>query len=356
MEFTKTPDRMLIVRLSSLGDLVHALPVIPALRAGLPSLKLDWLVDQRWAPLLNMVEGIDEVISLDRSFISSLFCVRNLRGRPYACTLDLQGNLRSSMLTWLSGSPRRIGRHRSAARQPDAARFYTEHVIPAGQHIAEMSLSLAEQAGAKKMDRLYFPIRVPSQVVSSIQQKLSQLEIADYIVMCPGGGWRSKCWPAERYGILAAEIWMRYRIRTVFNVGPGERALGEIARQAAGPSKPVLLCPALPELAALLQNALVVIAGDTGPLHLAAALGTRVVGLFGPTSPLRNGPLPYGTVLQNALPEEHNHYRGNYARGRNYSPAMLSLTVEQVFEAVAREIGRDASVTGSPHHGQQIAK
>src|SRR5579885_647238 len=287
MEFTKTPDRILIVRLSSLGDLVHALPVIPALRAGLPDLKLDWLVDQRWAPLLKMVEGIDEVIELNRSLTSSFAYAPELRRRRYDCTLDLQGNLRSGLLTWLSGSPRRIGRHRSAARQPAAACFYTEHVLPTGRHIAEMSLSLAERAGA-----------------------------------------------------LAAELWTRYRIRTVLNVGPGERSLGEIAMQTAGSAKPVLLSPALPELAALLQNALVVVAGDTGPLHLAAALGTRVVGLFGPTSPIRNGPLPRGTVLQNAVPEEHNHYRGNYTRGASYSPAMLSLTVDQVAEAVAREMER----------------
>ena len=340
MEFTKTPDRILIVRLSSLGDLVHALPVIPALRAGLPDLKLDWLVDQRWAPLLKMVEGIDEVIELNHSLTSSFAYAPELRRRRYDCTLDLQGNLRSGLLTWLSGSPRRIGRHRSAARQPAAACFYTEHVLPTGRHIAEMSLSLAERAGAKKLGDLHFQILVPHQELKAIQQKLSNLEIEEYVVMCPGGGWRSKCWPAERYGALAAELWTRYRIRTVLNVGPGERSLGEIAMQTAGSAKPVLLSPALPELAALLQNALVVVAGDTGPLHLAAALGTRVVGLFGPTSPIRNGPLPRGTVLQNAVPEEHNHYRGNYTRGASYSPPMLSLTVDQVAEAVAREMER----------------
>src|SRR5579885_729493 len=186
MEFTKTPDRILIVRLSSLGDLVHALPVIPALRAGMRDLKLDWVVDQRWAPLLKMVEGIDEVIALNRSLTSSFAYAPELRRRRYDCTLDLQGNLRSGLLSWLSGSPRRIGRHRSAARQPAAACFYTEHVFPAGQHIAEMSLSLAERAGAKKLGELCFHIRVPHQELTAIKQKLRKLDIEEYIVMCPG--------------------------------------------------------------------------------------------------------------------------------------------------------------------------
>src|SRR5579862_268944 len=119
-----SPERLLAVRLSSLGDLVHTLPVIPALRAGLPDVKLDWLVDQRWAPLMKLVPGIDEVIPYDRSTFRALACVRRLRSARYSCAVDFQGLYRSAVLTWLSGARRRIGRDRTTVRQPGAERFY----------------------------------------------------------------------------------------------------------------------------------------------------------------------------------------------------------------------------------------
>src|SRR5262249_45837921 len=154
-------------------------------------------------------------------------------------------------------------------------------------------------------------------------------ENSRYVLMSPGGGWRSKCWPAERYGALCQELWLRHRLRSVLNAGPGEEDLARAAVASAGAAAPVTLRPSMAELAALSVRARVVVAADTGPLHLAAALGAPVVGLFGPTNPERNGPLPHGRVLRGASADsaearESNFARGDYLRGDAYSPEMFS--------------------------------
>ena len=333
------PNRLLAVRLSSLGDLVHTLPVVPALRAAYPDAQLDWLVDKRWSPLMKLVRGIDEVIPLGPSVSGYLECMGRVRQGRYSCVVDFQGIYRSAILGWASGAKRRIGRDRSCARERGAARFYNERVVPSGRHVAEMSMSLAVQAGAQTMTDMQFPIEVPRDEAARIHAKLGG-EGAEYIVLSPGGGWKSKCWPAERFGAVCAEVWRRHGIRSVINIAPGEEDLGQAVVSTALPARPMVYCAALPELVALMAEALVAVGGDTGPLHLAAALGTRVVALFGPTSPERNGPLPRGVVIQNHSAEPRNYQRGDYARGRAYSSEMLSISVDQVLTAVEQEIGR----------------
>ena len=239
----------------------------------------------------------------------------------YSCAIDFQGLYKSALLARFSGAARRIGFDGKAARERGAAWFYTDRVIPTGQHVAEMNLSLALRAGAQQPSEMRFPIRVPQNEACRVREKLSREGIVDYIVVNPGGGWRSKCWPAERYGELCAEMWNRHGLRAVVNAGPGEEELAGGVVRAAGLAKPFVVQPALPELAAILAQARLVVAADTGPLHLAAALGTHVVGLFGPTDPARNGPLPRGMAMRNVSSEATT-----YKRGREYSPAMLSLT------------------------------
>ncbi|MGD1212480.1 MAG: glycosyltransferase family 9 protein [Candidatus Acidiferrales bacterium] len=331
-------ERFLLVRLSSLGDLVHSVPVAPALRRSFPGARIDWVVDARWAPLMELVEGLDNVIPLDRSAAGTLACIRRLRRARYTCAIDIQGRYRSAVLAWLSGAPRRVGRRPEATREPGAAIFYTDRVVPAGKHIAEMNVSLAVCAGARPPAELEFPFRVPRDAVSRVQETLARQGISDYVVISPGGGWVSKCWPPERFGELCAEIWRRHELRAVINVAEAEADLARAVAGAAGESKPAVVSTSIPELAGLLSRARLVVAGDTGPLHLAAALGTRVVGLFGATDPLRNGPLPRGAVVRNAAGEPPDYVRGDYVRARDYSPAMLSLTGAQVLAAVEQEL------------------
>jgi heptosyltransferase-1 len=337
---TSRPNRILAVRLSSLGDLVHTLPVIPALRSAFPDAQIDWVADSRWSPLMRLVRGINEVIPLGSSVPGYLRCMRRVRHAGYSCAIDFQGIYRSAILGWISGAKLRIGRDRNSARERGAAGFYTDRVAPLGQHVAEMSMSLAMRAGAQRPAKMEFPIEVPAQEVTRLRERLRREDADNYLVVSPGGGWKSKCWPAERFGALCAQVWERHGIRSVINLAPGEEQLGEAVVADSLAAKPIVYCPALPELVALLSQALLVVGGDTGPLHLAAALGRRVVALFGSTNASRNGPLPRGVVIQNFSSQPPNYQRGDYVRGRSYSPEMLSITVDQVLTAVEQEMGR----------------
>lgn len=339
----ETADRYLIVRLTSLGDLVHTIPAVAALRATFPAARIDWVVDERYLPLIEMVTCIQETIPLGRSVPNVLGCIARLRRSSYTCALDLQGTYRSAVLAWLSGVPRRIGRTREATREPGAELFYTERVTPTGQHIVDMTVELAVRAGARPQPEPQFPLRVPENALRTLREKLERDGITgDYVAISPGGGWKSKCWPPERFGALAAELLRRDGLRSVVNIASGEDDLAAEVVRAAGLPRPLVVSVSIPELAALLAQARLVVAGDTGPLHLAAALGTRVVGLFGATDAERNGPLPRGLVVQNVSGRPPAYVRGDYVRLNAYSEAMLSLSVEQVLAAVEQEIGVNA--------------
>jgi heptosyltransferase I len=345
---TSRRDRLLVVRLSSLGDLVHTVPVVPALAAAFPATQIDWIVDSRWSPLIRLVRGITEVIALQSSVSGYLRCMQRVRRNRYSCVIDFQGIYRSALWGWISGAARRIGRDRNSAREHGAARFYTDRIAPSGQHVAEMSMSLAVHAGAQRPAEMQFPMEVPTDELLQLRARLSSEGAESYIVLSPGGGWKSKCWPAERFGALCAQMWQRNRVRSVINLAPGEEQLGKEVVATSFPAKPIVYCSALPELVALLSQAMLVVGADTGPLHLAAALGTRVVALFGSTNASRNGPLPRGVIIQNCSSRPPNYQRGDYVRGHSYSPEMLSITIEQVLTAVEHEISRTSLAPLNP--------
>ena len=162
--------------------------------------------------------------------------------------------------------------------------------------------------------------------------------LTDFYVLNPGGGWLSKCWPAERYGELHRTLAARYGWRGVVTFGPGEEDLAREVVQAAGDPGPVPILLGLGPLMALMRRARFVVSADTGPLHLAAALDTPVVGLFGPTDPARNGPYSLDPSRHIVLRNPQN-CETTYRRGKTYSPAMLSLGVPQVAGAIARRWG-----------------
>ncbi len=338
------PAKFLIIRLGSLGDLVHTLPAVAALRASFPSAVIDWVVEEKWAPLIFLVEGIDHVIPLCRTRAGYFACVRRLRAARHTCAVDFQGLYKSALLAWLSGAARRIGFDRRTAREPGASWFYSERVAPAGRHVVELNLSLAARAGARRPLATEFPLRVPEAEMQRMAERLSLEGIAgDYVVLSPGGGWVSKCWPAERYRELCGGLWRRHRIPIVVNEGPGEEGLAAEVIRGSAPATIITLKPAVPELCALLAQARTVVAADTGPLHLAAALGTPVVALFGPTDPARNGPFYAGGAASGGeargkILRKVNEGATTYKRGSTHSPAMLALTVEEVATAVECEL------------------
>jgi heptosyltransferase I len=327
----QTAGRFLVVRLTALGDILHTLPAVAALRAAHPAARIDWVVERKWAPVLEGSPALQDVIPFERRSVwAAAECVQRLRRNRYTCAIDFQGLYKSSVLAALSGAPRRIGFERVWAREPGAAMLYSERVTPAGRHVAELNYSLAEAAGASRPAAPEYPLRVPAGGAASARARLHERGIGDYIVVGPAGSWAAKRWPAERYGEFCREFEKRNTLRVVVIHGPGEKSIAEEVCRAAAPARPEILNTTIEELMGLLAHAKCLLAADSGPLHLAGALGAPVVGLYGPTDPARNGPfVPGATVISQARPEEIS-----YKRRATFSPAMLRISVDQVLAAV----------------------
>jgi heptosyltransferase-1 len=327
--------RFLLVRLSSLGDVVHALPAASALRDAFPEARIDWVIDARWQRMLEGNPDVNEVIAFNRKQAGALSSlIRKLRAAQYTCAIDFQGLYKSALLALASGAPRRIGFQRSYAREGLVAMLYTDRLNPLGPHKVDHNRTLVERAGAK-LGPSRFPLAICSEDDDLVTRELDSHGVKDFYVLNPGGGWLSKCWPAERYGELHRKLAERHRWQAVVTVGPGEENLARDLIHAAGDSAPIAIPLTLGPLMALLRRAKLMVSADTGPLHIASALGTPVVGLFGPTDPARNGPFsPNDISVRNP-----RHSITTYARGASYSPAMLSITVDQVVDAVERRMG-----------------
>ena len=332
-------QRFLLLRLGSLGDVVHALPAAAALRDSFPGARIDWAIEPRWARLLEGNPDLNTVIPVDRKTAGGIVeTVKRLREANYTCAIDFQGLYKSALLAFASGSPRRIGFQRTYAREGYASWLYTERHNPRGAHKVEHNLTLAEAAGAKKSP-VRFPIAIRADDETQLTTELERRNIQNFFVLNPGGGWRSKCWPAERYGELHAKIFARFGLRGVVSYGPGEEDLAQAAIQSAGATPPVAIPLELGPLMALLRRAQCVVSADTGPLHLAAALGSPVVGLFGPTDPARNGPFITNPAQKSVIVRNPRLSETTYQRGTSYSPAMLAITVDEVTEAVGNILG-----------------
>lgn len=327
-------QRFLILRMSALGDIIHTLPAVSALRETFPKAKIDWLVDQKWASILEGNPCVDNVITMDRaSWADVIASARRLRRAGYTTAIDFQSLYRSAILGWISGAKRRLGFDAQYSRESGAALFYTDVIAPRRAHKVEHNLELAERVGARPAE-ICFSLPSLPEAAENVRQILASKKVREYFVLSPGGGWGSKCWPAERYGELHRALAKKYGWRGVVSFWPGERELAEKVRSAAGDPEPLVEMLDLKQLTTLLRGAELMIAGDTGPLHLASALGTPVVGLYGPTDPVRNGPYsPRDIVVRKARPEETT-----YRRDKVPSSTMLAISVDDVLEAVERRL------------------
>jgi heptosyltransferase-1 len=331
------PDaKFLLVRLGSLGDIVHALPSAAALRDTFPSARIDWIVDPKWMRILEGNPDISEVIALDRKSAGGIRAtVRKLRAANYSCALDFQALYKSALLPWWAQIPRRIGFKSSYAREGLAALFYTERLNPRGPHKVDHNLTLAEHAGARPSTPR-FPLSIRAEDDEAVSCELAARSLHEFFVLNPGGGWRSKCWPAERYGELHRQLYESRGWCGVLTYGPGEIELAERAKQAAGNSPLAAIDLKLGPLMALFRRAKFVVSADTGPLHLASALGMPTIGLFGPTDPARNGPFSGDDVGVRNPGVSVTTYR----RGKDFAPSMLSITVDQVIRAIDLRLSR----------------
>ena len=285
----------LIVRLGSLGDVIHAIPAVAALRNRHPQSRIDWLVDPRYVALLRLVEAVDGVIAIDPRWLRRggerpefLARMRDVRAVGYEAVIDLQGLVKSAALARGAGGKRTIGFPRQHLREPLAALMYTETPNPgSATHVVHKNIALMRAVGV--FDRtVHFPISVPR--TPAVLEVVERLGARRYALINPGAAWPNKRWPPARFGAVAAALLRDAGLRSVVLWGPGEEAAArEVVAVASGAAE---LSPptGITDLLGLARDAGLMISGDTGPLHIAGAMGTPIVALFGPTDPQRNGP------------------------------------------------------------------
>jgi heptosyltransferase-1 len=353
---TQGQFRLLVVRLGAMGDILHALPAVTALRKAHPAWKIDWAVEPRWLPLLsaepenadlgaerNRARPIVDQIHLvpakewgkrllsgeTRREIGALRA--ELRAAEYEAVLDLQGSIKSAVVARLAGCGRIAGH--ASPRESVAKWLYSERVATSGEHVIDQGVELASALAGDSLSPIAPPLPYDMEAEEWCDQH-EELKSAIWmgkpvVLIHPGGGWGAKRWPAERYGAVAEEFAVRGGVVLV-NAGPGEQALADAVVASSGVSGQVhVVHCTLEQLIALTRRVSLVIGGDSGPLHLACALGKPVVGIYGPTDPKRNG--PYGSrfrVLRN--PES----RTDHSRNENPEAGLLTIRPEAVIEAV----------------------
>ena len=345
------PESVLVVRLGAMGDIIHSLPAVTALRNALPNARIGWIVEERWAellcaksspksgargparPLVDFVHTVNtkawrkSLLSREtqRQISSALREVRDLK---YEIAVDFQGALKSAVIARCSAAREIVGM--DSPRETPARLLYTRRVPAAKPHVVEQYHSLAEAVAGRGLPLPAVEFPHDDQAGANIAKKLADLGVEkDFVILTPGAGWGAKQWPSKRYGAVARAL-AADGLAPLINCAPGEEDLAQQV-QAASDNKSHLISCSVAELIALTRRARLFIGGDTGPLHLAAALRIPVVAIFGPTDPARNG--PYGStsiVLRNPASQT------SLSHTSAPDPGLLQLTADEVISAARR--------------------
>ena len=331
--------RILIVRMSALGDIVHALPVLSAVRAALPHVEVDWLADRKYAGILDYVEGVSLRI-MGRPGLSA--AVPAMRARSYDVAIDLQGLIKSASMARLSGADRVIGFHAAALRERPAIWFYNETApVAPGAHIIQKNMSVLPLIGVTDAP-VAFPFVVPpSRVADDMSAAAAGSGASGFALINPGAAWPNKRWSPERFGAIARHLRVRHGLACFVLWGSDEAALADAVVAASDGAAARAPETSLGDLLAASSCAALMVSGDTGPVHLAAAMKTPIVGLYGPTWPERNGPWdPRDAIVSRAARCECHHKR--QCRRGAARMCINEITVDEVQAAVDRRLERAA--------------
>ena len=349
---TQSKFRLLVVRLGAMGDVLHALPAVTALRQAHPDWVIDWVVEPRWQALLTAEGSMGSQAESDsfkpnpaQPVVDKLHLAptrdwrkaplslntlheikalrRELRACEYNAVLDLQGALRSAVIGRLAGCKRLIGE--AHPRERAARWLFTERVHTQGAHVIEQDTELAASVAGDHLNYVTPLLPVDQEAEAWVDRILPLDANRSVVLINPGAGWGAKRWPVERYAAVAQGLIDR-GMRVVVNVGPAEEPLAEAIVQSARAATP-LTCT-LKQLIALTRRVDLAIAGDTGPLHLACALGRPVVGIYGPTDPSRNG--PFGTSFRVLRSPES---RRDHTRHAAPEAGLMTILPEAVLQA-----------------------
>lgn len=346
--------RVLVVRMGALGDIVHALPVLAAIRAHRPDVAVDWLVDARYAGVLRLVEGLSRLVVVRakddgaddlavrfRGTAGMLRAIGFLRRQSYAAAIDLQGLIKSAVFARASGARRVLGFERAALREPQAAMAYTETVpVDDRGHVVHKNLAMLGPLEVPSAG-LVFPWRpVDAAVVDAVRADARVRAAGGFVLLNAGAAWENKRWPPARFGALAAAIAARHGLPSVVAWGPGEESRAAAVVAASDGHAFASPPTALHDVLALARAAKLCVSGDTGPLHLAASVGTPLVALFGPTRPERNGPFRAADVSVSRAPECVCFHKRQCLRG---AACIDRIEVAEVLDACTRRLATETA-------------
>ena len=351
--------RILIVKLSSIGDIIHTLPSLAAMRRAVPEARISWVAEQRSAEILRGNTMIDRLIEVDTKslrggkIIEDILSgaskqIRELRRESYDIAIDFQGLLKSATIAKLSRANRRFGFSREDLREQAARVFYSDTMPRVGEqvHVIRKNLSLAGTAlGTDFPDSHFeFPIAIDDIHRAEARSLINRLGESRFALINPAGGWVTKLWHPEKFGQLSDRLWDEHKLRSLVVTGPAESELADRVEAASRNGKLLKAQPSLKGFYELARTATVYVGGDTGPTHLAVAAGAPIVGLFGPTEWWRNGsPDPNDICIERSdiacRVECHRRTCSNWI--------CMDSGVDSVFAAVSARLLRAASLSGA---------
>jgi lipopolysaccharide heptosyltransferase I len=343
--------KILIVKLGSIGDIVHALPALAAVRRALPHAEISWAVEKRSAEILRLNPFLTDLVEVDtralrgrkttlgQKYDAAREQLKSLRSSNYDVALDFQGLHKSALIARLSGAKRSVGFNKAFLREPTSRFLLTETVeIPARTHVIRKNLYLAERALQIKTpthsSEFEFPIETEEKHEREALEIIEKVG-GNFVILNPGGGWTTKLWEAARFGRLADEVWSGFGLKSIVTFGPGEESLARTVVAAAKSKQAFAADLSLKGFYQLAQRAKIYIGGDTGPTHLAVAARAPVVGLFGPTEWWRNG----SPFEQDVCVERNDiNCRADCHRRACSNWICLDIEVEAVLRAVGKRL------------------
>ena len=340
--------KILIVKLSSIGDIVHALPALANIRQEIPDAEIGWVVDSRYAEILSGNPMIDHLIEIDTGSLRGGKVIEEmvldlgrqfkpLRSHKFDIALDMQGLLKSAAVARYSGAKKRFGFARADLREPASRFLFTDTVtIEPQTHVVRKNIALASTALEIKAVESNFEFTIFTNDEHRFEaQAIADQAGGEFVILNPAGGWVTKLWHAEKYGELADMIWDKFELASVISIGPNDDELTARITKSSRSRKIIVAKPSLKGFFELAKLARIYVSGDTGPTHIAVAARTPIVGIFGPTEWWRNG-----SVNPDDICVERNDIgcRVDCHRRTCSNWICMDISVETVFEAVKHRL------------------
>lgn len=357
---TDPQKKFLFIRVSSLGDVLHALPALATLRANHPSAFIAWLVEEPYRHLLYNNPHLDEIIVIRTRYwrknltLKTLGEIRKtitlLRGHQFDVVLELQGLIKTGLIAWLSGAAERLGLNRKNCREPLNALFTNRKAsfVDKGVNIVDINLNLIRLAGGTQPVPQPHLLEVPEEIrekVGVFFQENPDLSSRPIVVINPGAGFPTKLWKLDRYAQLADRIAREQGLHILLAWGPGEKEMAETIADLMTEKSWIAPKTSIQESIALFEHTALMIGSDSGPLHLCAAMGIPTVSIFGPTDPARNG--PYGSNHQVVYKEQPCSFCWKKTCAIETHDCMEQVEVEDVYQAVKTSVSKFVNIATS---------